>query len=152
MTLIQQWARFWLAGVAQEVRDLGLDPALLEPRTAAMVTRGERILRRGGPKPSAAWRDRALTWFDHVDVLVQPVTALRPGPAGALNGAGYLRSYAASARSIAFTQAWNLAGFPAVTAVVGSSDGVPLAVQLVGRPDSESMLVAAAESLAVNTP
>lgn len=153
MTLIQQWARFWLAGIAQDVDDLGLDVSKLEPRTAEMVKQGRAILRKGGPKPSSdVWRDRALNWFGDIDVLVQPVTARGPGRAGALNGVGYWKTYLSSALSIAYTQAWNLAGFPAVTAIVGESNGLPLAVQLVGKPGSESMLLAAAHEIEQTKP
>ncbi|MCE5288304.1 MAG: amidase [Nocardiaceae bacterium] len=153
MTLIQQWVRFWLAGIAQEVDDLGLDVSKLEPRTAEMAKQGRKILRKGGPTPSSdIWRDRALNWFGDIDVLVQPVTAKGPGPAGALNGVGYWKTYLASARSIAYPQPWNLAGFPAVTAIVGESNGLPLAVQLVGKPGSESMLLAAAHEIEQTKP
>jgi amidase len=50
--------------------------------------------------------------------------------------------------SIAYTQPWNLAGFPAVTTTVGESAGRPLAVQLVGKPGSESVLLAVAHAIA----
>jgi amidase len=144
-TLLNQWGRSWLAGVAQEADRLGLAPARLEPRTATMVRKG----RRGRPRPAeaAAWRERALAWFADVDVLVTPVVARLPGPAGALTGRGYLATYLASARAVPFCQAWNLAGFPAVTVPVGVRDGLPMVVQLIGRPGSEALLLGVAAQL-----
>jgi amidase len=109
-----------------------------------MVRRG-----RKQPRPDAAdgWLRRAESFFAEYDVLVTPVTARRPGAAGAMNGKGYLTTYLASARTVPFCQAWNLAGYPAVTVPVGFADGLPLAVQLIGRPRSEATLLALAAAL-----
>jgi amidase len=148
-TLLQQWGRLWHAGIAEEAGRLGLDPRRLEPRTAAMVAKGRRILRRGGPRPveASAWQQQATAWFADHDVLICPVVAGRPGPAGALNNRGYLTTYLASARAVPFTQAWNLAGFPAVVVPVGVSGGLPTAVQLVAPPGCESLLLGLAGQL-----
>jgi amidase len=144
-TLLNQWGRSWLAGIAQEADRLGLDPSRLEPRTAAMVRKGRRHAPR--PAEAPAWSERALTWFADVDVLLTPVVARVPGPAGAPTGRGYLATYLASARAVPFCQAWNLAGFPAVTVPVGVRDGLPLVVQLIGRPGSEALLLGVAAQL-----
>jgi amidase len=144
-TLLDQWGRSWLAGIAQEAERLGLDLARLEPRTAAMVGKGRRRAPR--PAEAAAWRERALGWLDGTDVLLTPVVARVPGPAGGLTGRGYLATYLASAKAVPFCQAWNLAGFPAVTVPVGVRDGLPLVVQLVGRPGSEALLLGVAVQL-----
>jgi amidase len=141
-TLLNVWGRSWLAGVAREVETLGLDLAALEPRTRTMVRKGRR-----GPGSPAAWQTRALAFFEQHDVLVTPVTARGPGPAGALARKGYRTTYLASARAVPFCQAWNLAGLPALTAPVGVAEGRPLAVQLVGRPGSEELLLALAGDL-----
>jgi amidase len=145
-TLLNRWGRRWLAGIAQEADALGLDPARLEPRTAAMVRKGRRILRRG-PLPADPWQQQAERWFSSYDVLLTPVVARTPGPAGALTGRGYLATYLASAKAVPFCQAWNLAGFPAVTVPIGVRDGFPLVVQLVGRPGSEALLLGVAAQL-----
>jgi Asp-tRNA(Asn)/Glu-tRNA(Gln) amidotransferase A subunit family amidase len=73
-----------------------------------------------------------------------PRDRARPGQAGALDRRGYLATYLASARSVPYTQAWNLAGFPASTVPVGVQDGLPLAVQLVSHPGTEPQLLAVA--------
>ena len=41
-----------------------------------------------------------------------------------------------------FTAAWNVTGQPALSLPAGrTADGVPLAVQVVGRPGSEALLL-----------
>ncbi len=151
-TLINQWARCWLAGVAREVDERGLDPARLEPRTRAAVARGRRLRRRGLPRPAeaAAWRERMLDWFSRFDVLVTPVIARPAPPAGWGTGAGYLRAYLNGARGIPYTQAWNLAGLPALSLPLGGTSARPGAVQLVGT--DEATLLRAAARLAAAAP
>ncbi|MFF0267061.1 amidase [Kribbella sp. NPDC004536] len=144
LTLLNVWGRAWLGGIAEEVQRLGLDPALLERRTRAMVRRGRK---RPRPGDTDEWARRAESFFADHDVLATPVTARTPARAGALNGRGYLATYLASARAVPFCQAWNLAGYPAVTVPVGVAKGLPLAVQLVGPPNSEATLLALAATL-----
>ena len=95
-----------------------------------------------------AWRDRVLEWFDEggFDLVVGPATALPPVAAGGFAGRGYLTTLARTAGRVPFTQAWNLAGLPAVVAPVRIG-GRPVGVQLVGRPGAESALLSAATRL-----
>ena len=91
---------------------------------------------------AAALEDRAGRWFQQYDV-VTPVVARGPGAVGTLDGRGHLATCLAWARSVPCTLAWNLAGFPAVTDARRRA-GLPLSVQLVGRPGSEALLLAVA--------
>jgi len=149
-TLGLMWSRRWHAGVAEDAEDLALDLSAVERRTAAVVRRGRRVLRFGAPREAAlaGWRDRVLEWFDAggYDVLVSPATARPPVAAGALAGRGYRATFARSAWRMPYTQAWNLAGLPAVVAPVRIG-GRPVGVQLVGRPGAESELLSAAATL-----
>jgi amidase len=148
-TVIQRWSRRWWAGIAREVETLGLDDARLEKRTRTMAAKGRRVLRFGGPRPAVAqaWRDRASAFFREFDVVVTPTVATLPGPAGALNGAGYLKTFLASAKAVPFCQAWNLAGLPAVSVPVGLRDGLPLAVQLISGDGRELDLLGLAAQI-----
>jgi amidase len=141
------WSVRWQAGVAREAADLGLDLDAVEPRTATVVRNGRGVLRLGGPRPAtaAAWRERVLAWFDagRHDVLVTPAVAGPPVRAGAMRHRGYLSTTMLSASRVPYTQAWNLAGVPAVVVPVCVS-GRPVAVQLVGRPGDELALLATA--------
>ncbi len=80
-------------------------------------------------------------------MLVTPLSARTPGAAGALNGKGHLATYLAAARATPFCQAWNLAGYPAVAVPVGVNRGLPLAVQVVGRPGADELLLGIAARL-----
>jgi amidase len=115
------WSRRWQAGVAQDATALDVDLDAVERRTAAVARRGRRAC--GSPHPvrrHGGLADRVLEWFDvgGYDVLVGPATARPPVAAGALAGRGYRATLARSAWRLPFTQAWNLAGLPAVVAPV----------------------------------
>jgi amidase len=141
--LARSWRRRWRAGVAQDVAALELDPARLEPRTAAVARRGHRVRRFTPPRAAAAtaWRDEVLAWMDDagLDLLLSPATAGPPA-------AGRRHPRAGHAGQAPFARAWNLAGLPAAVAPV-RIDGRPVGVQLVGRPGSEALLLAAAARL-----
>jgi amidase len=145
-----QWMRRWQAGVAQEAESLGLDVEAAERCTATVVRKGRRILRVAPPRPdaAAAWRERVLDWMDEgaYDVLLGPATTQPPLRAGAMLGHGYVSSLLTTAGRLSCSPAWNLAGLPAVVAPV-LIGGRPVGVQLVGRPDAEAALLAAAARL-----
>lgn len=70
--------------------------------------------------------------FDSVDALLTPATT-SPAPDAATTG------------DPAFNSPWSYTGFPTISFPVGlSSDGLPLAIQLVGRPWSENKLFSVA--------
>ena len=49
---------------------------------------------------------------------------------------------------VPFTPAWNVTGQPAISVPAGhTEDGLPLAVQVVGRPGEEDLLLALAAQL-----
>jgi amidase len=149
-SLASHWSVRWQAGVAHDVATLGLDLAAIEPRTAAVARQGRRVLRLGGPRPATAlaWRERFLAWLaaGRHDVLLTPAVAGPPVVAGGLRHRGYLTTVLLSAARVPYTQAWNLAGLPAVVVPVRVS-GRPVAVQLVGRPGAELALLAVAARL-----
>ena len=79
--------------------------------------------------------------FQDVDVLLTPAIAHRPPPVGRLDGVGTVRAALRAMPSIAYAAIWNVAGNPAASVPCGlASDGLPLAVQLVGRTDDEVTL------------
>jgi amidase len=147
--LAVSWNRCWLAGIAEEVERLGLDPQRLEPRTRRMRRRGETLRRRGQPDGSAAraWQRTATDWFSTVDVLITPVIGGFAPPIGWGVHKGFLRLYLNGARTTPYTQAWNLSGFPAMSLPFGGSPTAPGSVQLITLPGRESQLLALASLL-----
>ena len=89
-----------------------------------------------------------VSWMDDggYDLLVGPAVAGPPVGAGAMIGRGYRRTVLRSITRLPYTQAWSLAGLPAVVAPV-LVNGRPVGVQLVGRPGAEATLLAAAARL-----
>ena len=122
-----------------------VDPSCTEPRTRAVAAIGQRmpdrlLARARGWGDAAA--DRLATLPGDADVLVTPVLAAPPLRIGALTGRATL---AKAGRVVPFTPAWNVTGQPALSLPAGATaDGLPLAVQLVGRPGSEALLLALA--------
>jgi amidase len=80
--------------------------------------------------------------FDDVDVLLTPAIAHRPPAVGILGGRGTVSSALAAMPAIAYAALWNVAGNPAASVPCGiAPDGLPTAVQLVGRTDDEATLL-----------
>ena len=80
--------------------------------------------------------------FDDIDVLLTPSMAHRPPTVGILGGRGTVSSALAAMPAIAYAALWNVAGNPAASVPCGiAPDGLPTAVQLVGRTDDEATLL-----------
>jgi amidase len=142
----------WFAGVYEDALALGLDPATLQPRTRQHVALGGRAVRRGLVRAGDrdAWRERVISWLDagRYDVLITPALAGPPPVAAGWAGRSWTANIVACARFAPYAAPWNLAGLPAVVVPAGiRPDGLPAAVQLVGRPGSELDLLAVAGQL-----
>jgi Asp-tRNA(Asn)/Glu-tRNA(Gln) amidotransferase A subunit family amidase len=85
--------------------------------------------------------------IDH-DVLLTPVTPARPPMLGACDGYGWLRTSLVASAIVPYVACWNLTGQPACSVPAGfAADGLPRAVQLVGRPNDEATLFSLAAQL-----
>ena len=125
-----------------------VDPSRTEPRTRAVAAVGAR-LPDGLLDRARRWGDEAAARLAQLpgsaDVLVTPTLAAPQLRIGALTGRATL---AKAGRVVPFTPAWNVTGQPAISVPAGlSADGLPLAVQLVGRPDDEALLLSLAAQL-----
>jgi amidase len=86
--------------------------------------------------------------FDRCDVLLTPTMAHRPPELGILDGVGTVRSALRSMPAIAYVALWNVAGNPAASVPCGvADDGLPTAVQIVGRTDDEATLFSLAAQM-----
>jgi amidase len=140
----------FFAGVrtcAEGVEDAGR----LERRTKETVRLGSWVtptVREWAIREGEAVAAKANRVFDGVDVLLTPTTAHRPPEVGVLDGTGTVRAALAALPMIAYTALWNVTGNPAASVPAGfGDDGLPCAVQLVGRPHDETTLLTLAAQL-----
>ncbi|WP_320776797.1 amidase [Streptomyces sp. CRN 30] len=131
----------WTAGTAADAR--GLDRRRLARRTRVHAAVGRALtgVVRGG-RARERLRYRLDPFFDGHDVLLTPALARRPPRAEPWHERGWLRNLAADSAFSPFTPPWNLTGLPAMSVPFGSlPSGAPAAVQLVGPPGSEALLL-----------
>jgi amidase len=82
------------------------------------------------------------------DVLLFPGSVQGPPPVGHFDGHGALSTLQEDTANVAFQPPWNLVGRPALMLPAGfDPDGLPLAVQLGGRPRDEATLLSLAGQL-----
>jgi amidase len=131
-------------------------PERLERRTRSLARLGRLFSPAAVAKARAAEASHAARinaiFADH-DVLITPVTARPPVEIGRWEGLGALRTLAGMVRVYPFTAPWNAIGQPAAALPAGSTlDGMPLSVQLVGRPNDEPTLISLAAELEAERP
>ena len=92
---------------------------------------------------------RAVAFFDDYDVLLTPTLAARPPLLGErIMGDEDWEGMLQLLRIVAFTPTWNMSGQPAVAVPAGLDDsGLPVSVQLVGRPADEATIIRLAAHL-----
>jgi amidase len=128
----------------------------LEPRTRGLVRMGglvsDRRLRRA--LAAEAHHGRRLgQLFEVYDVLMTPTIARPAERVGRWEGRGALWTMLGEARYVPFTTPWNLTGQPAAAVPAGfTPDGLPLSVQLVGRPHDETTLIGLAAEIEAERP
>lgn len=92
-----------------------------------------------------------ITWMSGYDALLTPVLAEAPvklGTIDPMNEAEPLAGLLRASRFMPFTPPANLSGQPAIALpLYEDADGLPLAVQLIGRPAGEGELLALAAQL-----
>jgi amidase len=125
-------------------------PQRLERRTRAFARPGALLSERMTERLLNAERTiaaRLTAMFDDHDVVLTPVMAAPAVPAGIMEGRGATVTYLWETGWVPFTILWNITGQPAASIPAGfSAAGLPLAVQVVGRPgDEETVLKLAAE-------
>lgn len=146
----------YLGGIAEDI------DAVPHPERLETLTRGYRRLARvAAPgwavrrslRREAADRDRINTVFDDHDVLLTPMTA---GPAveiGRWHSGRAISALLGESRHYPYAVAWNHTGQPAAAVPAGvSSEGLPLAVQIVAPPNGEGTLLSLAAQLESERP
>jgi amidase len=118
----------------------------LEPLNRALIEVG-----RGYNAPQYERAQRAIQvnsrklveFFNDVDVVMTPTVAIPPPRIGEYHDPDNpLLEFIAAGNFVPFTPAWNTTGQPAVSIPLHSDEnGLPVGVQLVGRPGAEATLI-----------
>lgn len=135
----------WQAGASA----LPLDDAklaLVEPLTRWLVESGRRLSARELTEALAflaGFERRFLARAATVDVVLTPAMALTPRPLGWYDAEDGERNFAQQVLYTPFTSMVNVSGLPAIALPVHvTAEGLPMGVQLIGRPGREDVLLA----------
>lgn len=148
-------ARF-LGGVAETVREVP-HPERLERRTRGFGRLGSALPSSLYEKALTSGRDadiaRVNAIFDSFDVLVTPVMGGTALPIRRWEGQGAIRTALGMSRFYPYCVPWNHLGNPAMSVPMGfAADGMPLAVQIIGRPGEEATLLSLAGQIEAERP
>ena len=134
----------YLRGTSDEA-DAQAHPERLERRTRTMARMGSFFSDRRMEAVRAAEArvsNRIQSIFDDVDVVVTPGTANGPSRIGAYQHRGAVSTLLLVAQRVPYFPVWNVTGQPAAVVPWGfDGDGLPISVQLVGRPFDEATLL-----------
>jgi amidase len=147
-------ARF-LKGIAETVDEVPL-PERLERRTRGFGRLGNLLPkplyeRAIAQRPAEIARVNAL--FDDFDVLVMPVMGGTALPVRRWQGRSALYTVLGMSRFYPYCIPWNHLGNPAMSIPCGfGADGMPLAIQIIGRRESEPLLISLAAQIEAERP
>jgi amidase len=134
----------YLRGAYDDVQTLPRKERL-EKRTRAMARMGGFISDRRMAairEAETQLRQRVLSIFDDVDVVITPGTAAGPSRIGAYQRRGAVATLALVGQRVPFQAMFNGTGQPAAVVPWGlDGDGVPTSIQIVGRPFDEATLL-----------
>jgi amidase len=145
----------WLRGIYEDAQALP-HPERLERRIQRLATAG-RLLGAGGAARSRArepgYAARLGEVFRDYDVLLTPTIPTPAWPVLRFEGRSVVTATLGAADIVPFTGPWNVTGQPAASIPAGFTDsGLPLAVQLIGRPHDETTLLSLAAQLEAERP
>lgn len=135
----------WQAGAAS-IPVQGEQLALLEPLTRWLIERGRAL-----PATALAAALRSLAEYERAfierfrgfDAVLTPALAMTPRPIGWYDADDGERNFAQQVQYTPFTSMVNVAGLPAIVLPVHqTASGLPMGVQLIGRPGGEATLLA----------
>jgi amidase len=145
----------FLAGIRDDANRMA-HPERLEQRTRWLVKWGDRLRKwplRSALKAEQKHARRLGGLFEDFDVLMTPTLARLPVKAGKWHGKSPLATISGVARYVPFTSPWNLTGQPAAAVPAGfTPHGLPLSVQLIGRPADETTLLSLSAQLESERP
>jgi amidase len=120
----------------------------VQPSTRWLHGLGRTVSREAYHGAAARLGRAVLAWFGDADVVVTPTVGPLPPRVGAFAGLDGEATFRAMAPLGAFTAPFNVSGQPAISIPAARSrSGLPIGVQLVGRPGADRLLLALAEAL-----
>lgn len=148
LSAVPHFEKVWSAAAAGIPLSAGQE-ARLRPLTAWLRERGQALAEQEVADAIRLMSDVASSALDATagyDIVVTPTLAHLPAPIGGLrDDADPAGDFEAQKRFTPYTSPYNMTGQPAVTLPVHwTGDGLPVGVQLVGRPRQEARLLALA--------
>lgn len=154
-TMANNYMVRYLTGVTESMATLER-PDGVSTRTRHMGALGARIpdkVLRAALDGEAKIAAAVNKVFDDVDAVLTPGAVEEPLKVGQLDGKDAVRTLYASGRKIPNFAPWNCIGQPAISVPAGlSSRGLPLSIQLAGRPHDEATLLGLAAQLEAASP
>jgi amidase len=151
-----EFTQMWMRGIYEESRQVP-DHSVLERSTRQLITAGRRLVpdrRRAKLLRQRAVRTaRVLELWQEVDVLLMPVLASTAIAAEGAYGKSAPLAIDRASRFMPFNPVFNLTGQPSIALPAGfGGDGLPLSVQLIGRPGAEDLLYSLAGQIEAARP
>lgn len=136
----------WQASAAGIPAEGEEQEALLEPLTRWLLHRGRALSARQLIEALAALSAYERSFIRQLapfDAVLTPALALTPRPIGWYDDADGERNFEQQVQYTPFTSMVNVAGLPAIVLPVHQTEnGLPMGVQLIGRPGGEATLFA----------
>lgn len=140
----------WQAGAAR-IPVEGEAERLVERLTAWLIRRGRELSARQLGEALAtltAYERSFLAQLAPFDAVLTPALALTPRPIGWYDQEDGERNFEQQVQYTPFTSMINVTGLPAIVVPVAQTeDGLPMGVQLIGRPGGERTLLSLAAQL-----
>jgi amidase len=145
----------YLRGIAEDVAGVP-HRERLERRTRGFGRLGSLVPRKAfeaACRAEAADAARVGEVFERHDVLMTPVMGGTALPVRRWEGRGALRTVLGMSRFYPYCIPWNHLGNPAMAVPAGfAADGMPLSVQVIGRPGDEATLLSLAAQIEAERP
>ncbi|MGO4104766.1 amidase [Leifsonia sp. YAF41] len=136
----------WQAGAASIPAESDEQEQLLEPLTRWLMHRGRALSARDLAEALAAlsaYERSFIRQLSRFDAVLTPALALAPRPIGWYDAHDGEANFAQQVQYTPFTSMVNVSGLPAIVLPVAeTADGLPMGVQLIGRPGGEATLLA----------
>ena len=144
------YAALYLGGIRRDV-EMTPNPDRLAARTRGYARLGrllgDRAVRRG-QRARERYTERINRVFDDHDLLLTVAAGTPAFEVGRFDGQGAIRTVLGQSRVYAYAIVWNYTGQPAAMIPARlTDDGLPVAAQLVARPNDESTLLSLAAQL-----